>query len=166
MCFALSRGTLRPVMPIHEELQTELKDAMRAKDRPRLDVIRQIETEVSRAKSEPGFTGETDDSLYRKVIASYVKKMDKAREEFAGGGERGQEAAEKLAWEIEYLARWLPSAADEDKTREVVRVALMELRVSDPKQAGQVIGHIMKNGPKGMDGALVSKLVREALGDA
>jgi len=153
-------------MPIRDELQTELKDAMRAKDRNRLDVIRQIESEVSRAKSVPGFEGEADDTLYRKLITSYVKKMDKAREEFAGGGERGQEAVDKLSFEIEYLSRWLPDAADEEKTREVVRVALMELRVSDPKQAGQVIGHIMKNGPKGMDGALVSKLVREALGEA
>ena len=53
-----------------------------------------------------------------------------------------------------------------DRGAQVVRVALMELRVTDPKQAGQVIGHIMKNGPKGLDGSLVSKLVREALGAA
>ncbi|MEK7252335.1 MAG: GatB/YqeY domain-containing protein [Actinomycetota bacterium] len=153
-------------MPIHDELASELKDAMRQRDRPRLDVIRQIETEVSRAKSEPGFSGEVDDDLYGRTIASYVKKMDKAREEFATAGERGKDAVDKLTFEIEYLSRWAPSGGDETVAREVVRVALMELRVTDPKQAGQVIGHIMKNGPKGLDGSLVSKLVREALGAA
>lgn len=152
-------------MPIHEELSAELKDAMRQKDRRRLDVIRQIETEVSRAKSEPGFSGEVDDKLYLRVIASYIKKMDKARDEFAAAGERGQDAVAKLTFEIDYLARWLPSGPSEEETREVVRVAIMELRATDPKQAGQVIGHIMKNGPRGMDGALVNRLVREALGD-
>lgn len=151
-------------MSIHDDLSAELKDAMRQKDRRRLDVIRQIETEVSRAKSEPGFTGEVDDTLYLRVIASYIKKMDKARDEFAAAGERGQEAVAKLTFEIDYLARWLPTGPGEEETREVVRVAIMELRASDPKQFGQVIGHIMKNGPKGMDGALVSRLVREALG--
>ena len=151
-------------MPIHDELADELKDAMRSRDRRRLDVIRQVATEVSRAKSEPGFTGEVDDTLYARVIASYVKKMDKARDEFAGAGERGKEAVAKLTFEIDYLSRWAPTGAGEDTAREVVRVALMELRVTDPKQAGQVIGHIMKNGPKGLDGSLVSKLVREALG--
>ena len=151
-------------MPIHEELATELKDAMRQKDRRRLDVIRQVESEVSRAKSEPGFTGEVDDALYSKVIASYIKKMDKAREEFATAGERGQDAVDKLTFEIEYLGRWVPQGADDATVKEVVRVALMELRASDPKQAGLVIGHIMKNGPKGLDGAQVSRLVREALG--
>ena len=152
-------------MPIHEELAVELKDAMRNKDRRRLDVIRQVETEVSRAKSEPGFTGQVDDDLYSRVIGAYIKKMDKAREEFATAGERGQEAVDKLTFEIEYLARWVPQGADDDAVREVIRVALMELRVSDPKQAGQLIGHIMKNGPKGLDGAQVSRLVREALGE-
>ncbi len=151
-------------MPIHEELAAELKDAMRQKDRRRLDVIRQVETEVSRAKSEPGFTGEVDDDLYTRVIAAYIKKMDKAREEFALAGERGKDAVEKLGFEIEYLSRWGPQGADDAAVREVIRVALMELRADDPKQAGQVIGHIMKNGPKGLDGAQVSRLVREALG--
>jgi uncharacterized protein len=151
-------------MSIHEDLSAELKDAMRARDRDRLDVIRQIETEVSKAKSEPGFTGDVDDTLYRSIIAAYVKKMDKARDEFVALGERGAEAAEKLTFEIDYLARWLPKGLSEDETREVVRIAIKELRAEDAKQMGQVIGHIMKNGPKGVDGALVSRLVKEALG--
>jgi hypothetical protein len=150
-------------MPIHEELTAELKDAMRARDRARLDVIRQIETEVSKAKTEPGFTGEADDALYRSVILAYSKKMDKARDEFAALGERGAEAVTKLSFEIDYLSRWLPQGLSEDETREVVRIAIKELRASDAKQLGQVVGHIMKNGPRGVDGALVNRLVREAL---
>jgi uncharacterized protein YqeY len=151
-------------MPIHEELAAELKDAMRAKDRPRLDVIRQVESEVSRARSEPGFKGEVDDGLYRSVITSYVKKMEKAREEFLSYGDKGAEAAAKLGFEIDYLARWLPKALGEAETREVVAIAIKELKADDPKQAGKVIGHIMKNGPVGVDGAVVNRLVREALG--
>jgi uncharacterized protein len=151
-------------MAIHEELTAELKDAMRARDRARLDVIRQIETEVSKAKTEPGFTGEADDALYRSVIAAYSKKMDKARDEFAALGERGAEAVAKLTFEIDYLSRWLPKGLSEDETREVVRIAIKELRASDAKQVGQVVGHIMKNGPRGVDGAMVKRLVSEALG--
>ncbi len=153
------------VMSIHDELIEELKDAMRAQDRRRLDVIRQVETEVSRSRSEKGFSGDPQsDELYAKVIAAYVKKMDKAREEFVAAGERGVEQAEKLAYEVEYLDRWVAKSLSETETAEVVRVAIMELKASDPKQMGQVIGHIMKNGPDGMDGAVVSRLVREALG--
>lgn len=152
-------------MSIHDELVEELKDAMRAQDKRRLDVIRQIETEASRARAEKGFAGDAKgDALYSAVIAAYVKKMDKAREEFVAAGERGVAQAEKLAFEIDYLDRWAPNSLTEDETREVVRVAILELKADDPKKMGQVIGHIMKNGPSGLDGSLVSRLVREALG--
>lgn len=152
-------------MTIHDELVEELKDAMRAQDRLRLDVIRQVESEAARARSELGFKGDPKgDALYATVIASYVKKMDKAREEFVAAGERGAQQADKLAFEIEYLDRWMPRTLSEEDTRQVVRVAIMELKADDPKQAGRVIGHIMKNGPSGLDGSLVSRLVREALG--
>lgn len=152
-------------MTIHDELVEELKDAMRAQDKRRLDVIRQIESEASRARASKGFSGEPHgDDLYATVIGAYVKKMEKAREEFVAAGDRGADQAEKLAFEIEYLSEWAPESLSDDDTREVVRVAIMELKADDLKQMGQVIGHVMKNGPAGLDGSLVAQYVREALG--
>jgi uncharacterized protein YqeY len=150
-------------MSIREELAEELKDAMRAKDAPRRDVIRQIETEIAVARSQPGFTGALDDDLYRQVIGSYVKKMSKTREEYLEIGERGEAMAEKLGYEVEYLSRWLPQKLDEEGTRGLVREAIEELGVSDEKAAGQVTGHVMKQHGKDLDGALVSRIVREEL---
>ncbi len=150
-------------MTIKEDLGAELKDALKASDRNRKDVIRAIETEVSRAKAQPGFEGDVDDDLYRTVIASYVKKMTKARHEYDEMGERGEEMAAKLAYETEYLSRWLPQALDEAATKELVYRAITDLSVQDPKQAGKVIGHIMKDHKGEVDGTLVNRLVREAL---
>ncbi|MFQ5968233.1 MAG: GatB/YqeY domain-containing protein [Acidimicrobiia bacterium] len=150
-------------MTIADELQAELEDAMRAKDRARLDVIRQVRTEASIRASAPGFFGEVDDDLYQEVISSYVKKMSKARAEYEALGEAGAEMAEKLAFEVSYLDRWLPQMQDEEETRALVRGAISELGVEDPKQAGRVIGHLMKAHPGELDGGLVNRLVREEL---
>jgi hypothetical protein len=151
-------------MTIKEELGAELKEALKTGDRNRKDVIRAIETEVSRAKAEPGFEGDIDDDLYLTVMGSYVKKMTKARQEYDELGERGQEMATKLAFETEYLSRWLPTLLDEAATRELVYQAITELSVQDPKRAGQVVGHIMQNHKGEVDGSLVNQLVGEALG--
>jgi uncharacterized protein YqeY len=129
-----------------------------------MDVIRQVETEVARARTEPGFRGEVDDALYRRVIAAYCKKMDKARLEFEAAGERGRPQAEKLAFEIAYLARWQAQSLDEGATRDLVRAAIAELGATDPKMTGRVIGHIMKSAGGKVDGTLVNRLVREELG--
>jgi len=151
-------------MAIHDELAAELRDAMRTRDRRRMDVIRQVETELARARTEPGFHGEVDDALYRRVIAAYVKKMDKARLEFEAAGERGRAQAEKLAFEIDYLKRWQAQTLDEEATRALVRSAIAELGATDAKAVGRVIGRVMKAGAGSLDGALVNRLVREELG--
>jgi hypothetical protein len=151
-------------MTIHEELRAELKDAMRSRDRARLDVIRSVETEAARLRSDLGAGAVLGDEQYLRVIDAYVKKMEKARREFVDAGDAGRVQAEKLAFEIDYLGRWLPESVGEEETREVVDAAIADLGADDPKMAGRVIGHVMKTGPDGLDGALVNRLVRERLG--
>lgn len=151
-------------MSISEELAAELRDAIKSKDGARRDVIRQIETEVARAKSEPGFAGEIDDALYLKVLSAYTKKMDKARSEYAAAGERGEQMAEKLAFEVEYLSRWLPQLLSDDEVASVVAEAIAATGATEAGQAGMVVGHIMRSGRHGLDGGTVNRLVREALG--
>jgi uncharacterized protein YqeY len=153
-------------MSIHDDLRSELKDALRARDRARLDVIRQIETEVARVRSEPGFEGDVDDAVYGKVIAAYIKRMDKARREYVEAGERGKPLADKLAFEIDYLGRWLPSRLGEEETRRLVDDAIDELGASAPGDAGKVVGHVMRAHGDAVDGALVNRLAREALDGA
>jgi len=151
-------------MSIKEELAAELRDAMKTRDAGRREVIRIIETEVALARSAPGFTGEVDDNLYRQVIASYSKKMDKARLEYEGYGDRGAEMVAKLGWEVQYLSRWLPMKLDEEATRSIVRRAIAELGVGgEPKASGRVIGQVMKTHKNQVDGGLVNRLVAEEL---
>jgi len=150
-------------MSVQDELQAEYRDAMKERDRERIDTIRNLESEVSRVKTAPGFSGDVDDELYLSVIRSYTKKMDKARREYLDLGERGADQAAKLGFEVDYLSRWLPQQLDEEETRAIVRAAIAELGADDPKMAGRVIGHIMKSGHEGLDGGTVNRLVREEL---
>ncbi|MEE8406301.1 MAG: GatB/YqeY domain-containing protein [Acidimicrobiia bacterium] len=151
-------------MTIQKQLSAELVEAMKAKDAPRRDVIRQVQTEIATARSQPDFSGEVDDAFCQEIIASYVKKMDKSRAEYADLGERGEAMANRLAYEVEYLSKWLPSKLGEVETTTLVAAAVAELGVSgDEKAAGRVIGHLMKSHGKDLDGALVNRLVREEL---
>ena len=161
MCQQFSAIRKKP-LTIQEQLKMNLKEAMLAKDKPTMNVIRQIQAEVAIAKAAEGFSGEIDDDLYRDTIAGYVRKMRKVKREFDDLGERGAEQAAKLQFEIDYLSEWIDAALDEGATLSLVRSAISELGVDDPKQAGRVIGHIMKGGQP-LDGALVNRLVREEL---
>jgi len=152
-------------MTIQEQLSSELRDAMKSKDARRRDAIRQVRAEISTAAAQPG-AGEPDDAFCRKVIASYVKKMGKARSEYEAMGERGADMASKLAYEVDYLSRWLPQKLGEDETRALIVEAIAELGAAgDEKAAGRVTGHLMKSRGEELDGGLVNRLVREELAD-
>ncbi len=152
-----------PTMTVKDELTAELRAAMKAGDKPRVAAVRQVETMLAQARSAPGFTGDVDDALYREVIKSYVKSIQKSRDEYLGYGERGAAHAEQLAAEIEFLERWLPRTLGEDETREAIEAAIAELGASEPRDAGRVIGSIMKSGRDDLDGRLVARLVKERL---
>ena len=128
-----------------------------------MSIHEELAAEVTRAKTAPGFSGQVDDELYRKVISSYVKKMAKAKAEYEAAGDRGKEMAEKLSWEIDYLSRWMPQTLGEEETRALVREAIAELGVSgDPQAVGRVVGHLMKS-RRDLDGATVNRIAREEL---
>ena len=151
-------------MTIQEQLAAEQKAAMKSGDRATLNVIRQIQSEISVAKAAPGFDGEVDDDLYLATLATYVKRMSKARGEYEALGDRGQEQADKLTFEIDYLSAYLPQKLDEAATRALVDRTIADLGAADPKMIGRVIGAVMKSG-EDVDGALVARLVKAALAD-
>lgn len=151
-------------MSISSDLAAELKDAMLTKDARRRDVIRQVQTEITLARSEPGYDASKDDEIVQGVIVSYSKRMQKSITEYEGYGERGADMAEKLKFEVEYLSRWMPQKLDEAATRSLIESKIAELGVAgDEKAAGRVTGMIMKDHKDDVDGALVNRLVRESL---
>ena len=148
------------IMALIDELSAALKEAMKAKDKPKLDAIRQVQTEIAKKKSEKG--EEANDELVLGVISSYVKKMTKAVEEYKSLGDRGIEMAEKIQFEIDFLSGWLPEQLSEEDVAKLVDEVLADLGEVDMSQMGRIIGAVMAKG-EGIDGSIVSKLVKEKL---
>ena len=147
-------------MALIDDLSTALKEAMKAKDKPKLDAIRQVQTEIAKKKSEKG--EETTDELVLGVISSYVKKMAKAVDEYNSLGERGAEMAEKIQFEIDFLSQWLPEQLSEEDVEKLVDEVLAELGEVDMSQMGRIIGAVMAKGD-GIDGSIVSRVVKDKL---
>ena len=147
-------------MALADDLSTALKEAMKAKDKPKLDAILQIQTEIAKKKSEKG--EEVNDELVLGVISSYVKKMAKAVDEYKSLGEKGEEMASKIQFEIDFLTTYLPEQLSEEEVEKIVDDVLAELGDVDMSQMGRVIGAVMAKGD-GIDGSIVSKIVKGKL---
>jgi uncharacterized protein len=153
-------------MSIEAQLNDLLKEAMRARDPRTADCIRMIKTKHMERRTAAGFKGPLDDGLWADVVASYQKQLRKAREEYAAIGERGADALPQLDFEITFCARFLPQAASDDEVRAAVNETIARLAISDPKQAGRVMGEIMKANKGKFEPTTVKRLVDEALAGA
>ena len=147
-------------MPLEQELNQVLKDAMFKKDQQTADVVRMIKTKIMERRTAAGFKGQVDDPLIQDVIASYQKTLRKALEEYASTGDRGAEMRTQLEFEINFCDRFLPKKLDEAATRALVKETIAKSGVN---QAGRLVGEIMKTHKGQVDAAMVKKIAEEEL---
>src|SRR4051812_22703171 len=150
-------------MSIETQIGDLLKESIRSRDMRTADCVRMIKTKHMERRTAAGFKGPLDEALWLDVIASYQKQLRKTREEYVAVGERGAAALPQIDFEIELCGRFLPKAAGEDEVRTAVREAIARAGVSDVKQAGRVVGEIMKAHKGHFDPSMVKRLVEEEL---
>src|SRR5262245_6496372 len=150
-------------MGLEQDLNDTLKKAMKDKDTATADVVRMLKTRLMERRTAKGFSGEVDDALALDVIGAYRKQLQKALGEFEKVGDRGAEHAARLRFEIGVIERWLPRGLDEAAVRALVRERIAALRVSDPKQAGRLVGDVMKTHKGQVDAADVKRIAEELL---
>ena len=153
-------------MSIEQTLSQALKDAMRSRDPGRVACIRQIKARVQEAQNAEGFSGTLDDAMYQQVIGSYIKQLKKGMVQMDANSERGQTLISQYRAEVDYLRAYLPQPKDEAATRQLVCQALADTGVTDTKQAGQVVGLLIKQHADTLDVGLTKRLVIEALSQA
>jgi uncharacterized protein len=153
-------------MSIETQISDLLKEAMRTRDQRTKDVLAMIKTKHMERRTAAGFKGPLDDALWVDVIGAYQKQLRKARDEYAALGDKGAEHLPQLDFEIAFCARFLPQLAGEPEVRAAVKDLLARQPATDPKQAGRLMGEIMKTNKGKFDPAMVKKIVEEELGKA
>lgn len=148
-------------MAIIDDVSAQMKDAMRAKDKPRLTALRGIRAKLIEAMKADGSETVTDDAalaLLRTLAKRHKESIDAFRE---GGREEMAEAEEA---ELAVIESFLPRLADADTTRAWVREAIAATGASSPSDIGKVMGKLMGAHRDEMDGKLAQSIVREELG--
>jgi uncharacterized protein YqeY len=150
-------------MPLEQQLNDMLKQAMKDKDPRTSNVVRMIKTKIMERRTAKGFSGEVDDALIVDVIGAYRKQLQKALEEFEKAGAKGQEQAAELQFEIQFCERFLPKGLDAAALRSLVQERMTALGVTDVKQAGKLIGDIMKTHKGQVEANDIKRIAEELL---
>jgi uncharacterized protein YqeY len=150
-------------MPLAQALDDTLKTAIKEKDSRTANVVRMLKTRITERTTSKGFSGQVDDALVVDVVGAYRKQLQKALAEYEKLGDRGAAQAAELRFEITFCERYLPKGMDEAALRALVGERLTALGITDPKQAGRVVGDVMKTHKGQVDAADVKRVAEELL---
>lgn len=147
---------------ILNRIQTEMVAAMKSKDADTLSTLRMLKTALMEAKTKKPKDATLSSDEEIEVLQRYVKKRRETIEEFQKHGRDDVVAKEEA--EIGVTMRFLPAPLSEDDLRVIVKEAVAATGAAGPKDMGKVIGAVMARAKGRVEGALVSKLVKESLG--
>ncbi len=103
-----------------------------------------------------------EDDEVLKLLMSYAKKREEAREEAVKAGR--PELAEKESYELSVVKAYLPEALSDEELTELVESVIAELQASSMKDMGAVMKLCQERAQGRADGSRISALVRSRLG--
>ncbi len=141
-------------MSLLEQIQHDVKDAMKAGERERVHALRLVVNELQKAAKEDG-ADEVE------VLGRERKRRLEAAEAYRDGGRTDLAEAEEL--EAELIAAYLPEQISDEELSAIVGDAVAESGASSPKEMGKVMALVMPQVKGRADGKRVSAAVKEKL---
>ena len=146
-------------MSMKSQIKDAMKDAMRAKDKPRLGAIRLILSEVKRIEVDERI--EIDDERLLAILDKMIKQRRDSITQYEAAG-RDELAAIEIG-KIAVIQDFLPTALTEEEINAMIAVAIAETGAESMRDMGKVMGILRPQIQGRADGGAVSGLVKVAL---
>jgi len=144
---------------LHEQIKNNIKEAMKARDAVRLEVIRGLVTAFTNELVATGHTPQDmlSDEEALKVITRASKQRKDSIEQFTKGNRMDLVEVEKA--QLDIIEEFLPKLMEVGEIEEIVKNKISELGVVDPTKKGMFMASVMKDLKGKADGSLVKEVV-------
>ncbi len=147
-------------MNLKDQINHDIKNAMRAKDQAALRALRSIKSAILLAETD-GSGNEVDDAVVLKIIQKLAKQRKESLELFEK--QNRPDLAEKEQEELNTLEKYLPKPMSEDELQTFLKKLVADTGAEGMKDMGKVMGAAQAQLAGKADGKAISKIVRELL---
>lgn len=148
-------------MGLQQDIMTEMKAAMKAKDQTALTALRAVKSAILLAKTESGAKEELSEETEIKLLQKLVKQRKDSAAIYKDQG-RADLAEPELA-EAAVIEKFLPEALSEEEIEKVVVMTIDAIGASGMKDMGKVMGMVSKELAGQADGKTISTIVKAKL---
>ncbi len=147
-------------MSIQEQINCDIKDAMKAKNQDKLAALRAVKSAIMLEATKEGIP-DVSDEVSVKLITKLVKQRKESAAIFTEQN-RPDLAVDEVN-QLAYLEPYLPAQMGDEEVRKVVQEFIASVSASSPIDMGRCMGPLISRLNGKADGALISKLVKEEL---
>lgn len=148
-------------MSLFDQVNEDMKAAMRAKDKVALAAIRNMKKLFLEAKTAPGANDELSDADAQKIVQKLVKQGKDAAAVFIE--QNRQDLADEELAQVEVLSRYMPKQLTAEELDAAVREIVTSVGAAGPKDMGKVMGTASKQLAGKAEGRAISEKVKEIL---
>lgn len=149
-------------MDLFEQISNDIKEAMKAKDKVKLETLRNIKKFFLEAKTAPGANDTLTDDAALKIIQKLAKQGKDAAEIYISQG-RQDLADEELA-QVKVIEAYLPKQMTSEELEVALKAIIAEVGAVDAKDMGKVMGVATKQLAGKAEGRAISAMVKQLLG--
>jgi len=142
-----------------DQLQEELKIALKAGEKAKMMGLRNIIGKIKAAQIDKGETLTDEESS--KILKTAAKQLKESIDQYQKGGR--DDLAEKEAFELTLLEKYLPEQLSEEQIRQTVKNIVKNTGTGSMQDMGKVMGATMQELAGSADGKIVQNIVREEL---
>ena len=148
-------------MNLFDVVSEDIKKAMLARDKVKLEALRGVKKEFLEAKTAPGANGELTDEVATKILVKMVKQRKESAQIYADNGR--QELAETELAQAKAIEEYLPKQLTEEELEVELKAIIAETGAQGPKEMGKVMGVASKRLAGRAEGKAISAKVKELL---
>uniref|UniRef100_A0AB33JGC8 GatB/YqeY domain-containing protein n=1 Tax=Prevotella sp. GTC17260 TaxID=3236796 RepID=A0AB33JGC8_9BACT len=149
-------------MPLFEQISEDIKSAMKARDKVRLNTLRNVKKVFLEAVTAPGANETLEDADALKIITKLAKQGKETAKTYIDNN-RQDLADEELA-QVAVLEEYLPKQLSEAEITEAVQAIIASTGTQGMKDMGKVMGIASKQMAGKADGKIISQIVKGLLG--
>lgn len=149
-------------MNLFDRISEDIKKAMLAREKVRLEALRGVKKEFLEAKTAKGANGELSDETAVKIMVKMVKQRKESAKIYEENN-RPELAANELE-EAAVIEEYLPKQLSDDELEAELKAVIAETGAAGPKDMGKVMGVATKRLAGRAEGKVVSAKVKELLG--
>lgn len=148
-------------MSLFDQISNDIKEAMKAKDKVRLETLRNVKKVFLEAKTAPGANDTLTDDAALKLIQKLVKQGKDSAEIYKGQGR--EDLAEGELAQVAVLEVYLPKQMSEAELEAALKEIIAEVGATSAKDMGKVMGTATKRLAGQAEGRAISAKVKEFL---